>query len=197
MRNHNIIKSTIKRNEAQTKHYETKTLNNYHWVLFVLVIYCWAWGLHLHVVYKSSEIWLEKIHFWVASSFQLEEASGLGTGACVLLDLEVPLSLVSSIPFFFYNHSAFQVCRRNLMKIFHLGLNITRSLTTVGENSSDDGWGRHWSIRFNRLLLWLIFIVIFLQQNNNILIFFLGPKLIQLQVLGHLTSARHVFHSME
>lgn len=78
--------------------------------------------------------------------------------------------------FFFYNHSASQVCRRNLMKIFHLGLNIARSLTTVGENSFDDGWGRHWSIRFNRLLLWLIFIVIFLQQNNNILIFFPRSK---------------------
>jgi hypothetical protein len=30
---------------VRTKQHETKTLQKYHWLYFVLAIYGWAWGL--------------------------------------------------------------------------------------------------------------------------------------------------------
>lgn len=78
------------KNAQSIIYYETK--NNpwkYHWVPFLLAVYCWVWGLPWCVVCVSSEILLEKIIFFLC---HLAIASGsemgpLSTGPSSNLEL--------------------------------------------------------------------------------------------------------------
>lgn len=57
---------------------------------FVLVMYCWFWGMCLRVICFPNETPLEKTIFCLAGSCQLEILSELSTGDHVY----VPLSLL-------------------------------------------------------------------------------------------------------
>lgn len=120
-------------------------------------------------------------------------------------------SLVSSIPSESYNlpkspSSKISEPRgRNLMGIFHLELNVSRSLTlcgslylflsTVGGSFSNGGWGRHCSMTIGECHKVILLLCSF---NRTVTFGFpICPWPIYSQVLGHLSSVRHGINPME
>jgi Ni,Fe-hydrogenase I cytochrome b subunit len=105
-----------------------KTLQKYHWVPYVFILYFWAWGLHLSVVYVPSMTPLEKtgqkileisfcslllLRNWILSYLNLYRlyACCYSHTCCqfihvsVLLYLQGLILYVSSIPTVSYNIS--------------------------------------------------------------------------------------------
>lgn len=65
---------------AQTKHYEAQQLQKYHWVPFVLAMYCWGWGLPFSVIDVTNRTPLEKpiCPTWAAISWKTLLGQGWG-----------------------------------------------------------------------------------------------------------------------
>lgn len=110
--NYETITTTKKQKQA---------LQNYHWGHFVLAIYCWTWGLPVHVVCLPNETLLQKAKYSFVSGYQLEIASDLGMGY-VFLSSFSPETPIWLRPVSLWLHMCISLLSRRscFLGVFHL-----------------------------------------------------------------------------